>query len=350
MSAIPTTQIPHAVLRSRMLGSLYGGAVSDALGGPYEFQPRGSYTPSSDMQESYTFMHNSKPLPAGSWTDDTSMMLCIAISIKEKKVFDWKDVARRFVRWYQEGYLSVVDQCFDIGNATQTALIQYLQLDVRKTAWPDSPNCNSRANQAGNGSIMRLAPIPVFFHNATAATLYAEAAISSRITHSALTCVDGCTLMSAYIVGFLQAPEGWTVKEKKERVLNRSFGLQAHDDAGGTVVVEIPLQSKSFKEIHGQETYKSKTMAEIETSGFVVHTLEASLWALWKADTFEEGALLLLPMGGDVDTVCAVYGQIAGACFGYEAIPKRWIDALQRREEVLDPIFEGLVDVSLTQN
>lgn len=200
-----------------------------------------------------------------------------------------KDTNSALPRLYAKGYLSVVNTCFDIGIATSTAIRQHLKFDAHNVAWPDSPNCNPAANSAGNGSIMRLAPIPIFFHNAAATTLYAKAATSSRITHSAPLCVDGCTLMSAYIVGFLRAPDGWSVKEKKERVLSRSFGLPAHDDAGvAAAVVEIALETQPFREVHERETYKSKTVAEIKTTGFVVHTLEAALWALWKADTFEE--------------------------------------------------------------
>ncbi|KAG9013604.1 hypothetical protein FRB94_001709 [Tulasnella sp. JGI-2019a] len=343
----PLIPAAQAILRSRMLGSLYGGVVGDALGGPYEFQGRGSYTPSPDMKESHTFIFKGKPLAAGSWTDDTSMMLCMAVSLKEKREFDWKDVANRFIRWHKEGYLSVVDKCFDIGNATRVALVYYMGLDRLKKVWPDTPSCNPSPAQAGNGSIMRLAPIPIFFHNAAPDTLYAEAATSSRITHSSDTCVDGCTLMSAYIVGFLRAPGEWGIQEKKEKILSHSFALW---EADSVCPSPMPIESEEFQEIHQEESYKTKTVEQLRTSGWVVHTLEAALWALWRANTFEEGVLMLLPLGEDVDTVCAVYGQIAGACFGYEAIPKRWLDALQRRDTVLDPIFEGLVDVSLSKS
>ena len=109
------TQNPS--FRSRMLGSLYGLSVGDALGAPYEFKARGTYNITSEMEESYIFKYKGNPLPAGTWTDDTSMALCLGKSLSEKGKLDWHDVASKWVRWYEDGYMSAIGYCFDIGSS-----------------------------------------------------------------------------------------------------------------------------------------------------------------------------------------------------------------------------------------
>ncbi|KAG9015246.1 hypothetical protein FRB90_004866 [Tulasnella sp. 427] len=331
-----------------MLGSLYGLSVGDALGGPYEFKRRGSYSPSPDMKESHTFFtKDGQPLPKGSWTDDTSMALCLAESLRENNKFVWWDVADKWCAWKDRGYMSVVDECFDIGNATRQGLYQYKQL--RKPLPATSPKFNNQPNMAGNGSIMRLGPLPVFLWNVSdPEELYDTAAQSSYVTHSTATCIDGCLLMSAFIVAFLRAPEEWSTKEKKERILNKDFKLEDYlsqaTSEGTARPISERLTSTQMRLVHISETYKIKPVDEIRCSGFVVHTLEAALWALWTTETYEEGLLKLLPLGEDVDTVGAVYGAIAGACYGLEAIPERWMNDLHKKE-VLDRVYEGLIEV-----
>lgn len=335
-----------------MLGSLYGLSVGDALGGPYEFQRRGSDTPSREIEESDTFhTKDGKPLPKGSWTDDTSMALCLAESLREHNGFVWADAAEKWCAWRHRGYMSVVDECFDIGTSTLQGLILFEQLKSLSQPLPlVAPWFNDLPNKEGNGSIMRLAPFPVFFWNpSTPSELYDAAAQSSYVTHGVAAWVDGCILMSAFIVGFLRAPEEWSVKEKKEKILNKEYRLEDFLAAGvlSDSVTSSPLSerltSTRMRPIHINETYKTKQVDEIRCSG-VVGTLEAALWALWNTGTYEEGLLKPLPLGADVDTVGAVYGAIAGACYGLEAIPQRWMNNLHRKE-VLDQVYSGLVDV-----
>ena len=116
--------------RSRILGSLYGLSVGDALGAPYEFTARGKYTVTSEMEQSYIFTIKGKPLPAGTWTDDTSMALCLGKSLSEKGRLDWRDVANKWVRWYQDGYMSVIGYCFDIGSSPSNSSVLIERLVV----------------------------------------------------------------------------------------------------------------------------------------------------------------------------------------------------------------------------
>ena len=110
------TQNPS--LRSRILGSLYGLPVGDALGAPYEFAVRGQYTITSEMEVSHLFEYKGNPLPAGTWTDDTSQALCLGKSLSEKGRLDWPDIAKKWVLWYKEGYMSAIGYCFDVGSSS----------------------------------------------------------------------------------------------------------------------------------------------------------------------------------------------------------------------------------------
>jgi ADP-ribosylglycohydrolase len=168
----------------RYRGCLIGLAVGDALGTTLEFATPGSFAPINDMVGGGPF-----GLKPGEWTDDTSMALCLAESLIEKNGFDPVDQLLRYVKWYRNGHLSHNGRCFDIGNTVRSALQCFEK--------SGSPHCGSTdPRSAGNGSIMRLAPVPMYF------AIKPELAIelsgeSSRTTHGAVTCVDACRYMAA---------------------------------------------------------------------------------------------------------------------------------------------------------
>src|SRR5689334_3555654 len=173
--------------RNRFRGCLLGLAVGDAVGTSLEFRPRGSFTPISDMLGGGPF-----GLAPGEWTDDTSMALCLATSLCETGGFDPEDQMRRYCRWADHGYLSSNGRCFDIGNTVAGALRRF-----RAKGDPFAGSADPRS--AGNGCIMRLAPVPMFyFPDQEAAAKYA--AVSSRTTHGANECLDACRLFAAIIV------------------------------------------------------------------------------------------------------------------------------------------------------
>jgi len=167
--------------RERYEGALLGLAAGDALGTTLEFKPPGSFTPLADMVGGGPFQ-----LRPGQWTDDTSMALCLASSLVETGRFDPRDQMDRYVRWYREGYLSSTGRCFDIGNTVRAALERYAQTG-------DPYAGSTHPMSAGNGSIMRLAPVPLFFANDPSMAI-AMAAASSRTTHGVTAAVDACRL------------------------------------------------------------------------------------------------------------------------------------------------------------
>ena len=237
------------------------------------------------------------------------MALCLAESLIEKKGFDPVDQLKRYVRWYREGYLSSTGKCFDIGATIRSALIHF-----EKTGAPycevDDPYA------AGNGSIMRLAPVPMFYARDPEEAIR-RSEESSRTTHGARTCGDACRYFGALLVGALNGAD-------KETSYPSSTAL--FRGTGKT----IPLGEEIAEIAAG--SFKQKNPPQILGSGYVVKSLEAALWAFHRSHSFREGALLAVNLGNDADTTGAVYGQIAGAYYGYEGIPEEWQARIANRE------------------
>jgi ADP-ribosylglycohydrolase len=280
----------------RYRGALLGLAAGDALGVALEFSAPGTFEPVTEMLGGGPFR-----LEPGQWTDDTSMALCLAESLIECRGFDPVDQLTRYDRWYRDGHHSSVGRCFDIGNTVRGALERFEQT---KEPWCGSAD----PMMAGNGCIMRLAPVPLFFAHDPAVAI-ARAADSSRTTHGAADAIDACRYLAALIVGAL---EGRSKAELLEPLFTPVDGLWNRE----------PL-SPNIAEIAGG-SFLRREPPLIQGSGHVVRSLEAALWAFAKSTSFDNGALLAVNLGDDADTTGAVYGQIAGAHYGVEAIPERW--------------------------
>ncbi len=291
----------------RYRGALVGLAVCDALGTTVEFHPPGSFKPLNDIVGGGPFH-----LKPGQWTDDTSMALCLAESLVEKKGFDSVDQLERYVRWYRTGHMSSTGACFDMGGATSQALRQFERTHAAYCGSTDP-------HTAGNGSIMRLAPVPLFFASKPEDAIE-RSGDSSRTTHGARTCVDACRYLAGLIVGAV------TGASKDDILSERYCPVTGYWKAH-------PL-APEIDEI-AQGSFKRKEPPDIKGTGYVVQSLEAALWAFHKCKDFREGALLAVNLGDDADTTGAVYGQIAGAFYGYDGIPLSWRDVIAKRDIVL---------------
>jgi ADP-ribosylglycohydrolase len=301
--------------RSRFRGSLLGLAAGDALGTTLEFRRPGSFTPITDIVGGGPFH-----LQPGEWTDDTSMALCLADSLIETKAFDPIDQLERYMRWYRHGYFSVKGRCFDIGNTTRSALDNFASTK-REYPGPTHPD------SAGNGSIMRLCPVPLrYAANPEDAIFYS--AQSSRTTHGAAECVDACRYFGGLIVGAVQG-------RPKDELLSTLFSPVPG------AWEKVPLAAKITEVAMGS----FKDSDSIRGSGYVVKSLEAALWAFHRTDNFRDGALLAVNLGDDADTTGAVYGQIAGAFYGEEGIPVEWRAKLAMRERI-EELADGLLALS----
>ncbi|MBS3933432.1 MAG: ADP-ribosylglycohydrolase family protein [Truepera sp.] len=300
----------------RYRGALLGLAAGDALGTTLEFKPPGTFKPITAMAGGGPF-----GLQPGQWTDDTSMALCLAESLIEQQGFDLVDQLERYVRWWREGHLSSTGMCFDIGVTTRAALQRFLETR-------DPYSGPSDPYSAGNGSIMRLAPVPMAFaHDPAKAIEFAGE--SSRTTHGARPCIDACRYLGALIVGALHDKD-------KETLLEARYSPVAGYGDDHPLVPEIAeIARGSFKRLEPPA---------IQGSGYVVKSLEAALWAFYHSGSFEEGALKAVNLGNDADTTGAVYGQLAGAYYGEGAIPRGWRAKLTYRERI-EGLAEGLLEL-----
>ena len=288
------------ITRERYQGSLLGLAAGDALGTTVEFKPPGTFTPLRDIVGGGPFR-----LKKGEWTDDTSMALCLAESLVTCNGFDATDQMSRYMRWNKEGYLSSNGRCFDIGNTVSQALSKFA-----RTGDPFAGSTDLRS--AGNGCLMRLAPVPLFFaaDPEKAVNMSAE---SSRTTHGTLTCLDACRYFGGLIVGAIQGTS-------KEALLSKRYAP----------VENLWEREPLCSEIDGIAcgSFKHKDPPEIVGSGYVVKSLEAALWAFDRSSTFKEGCLLAVNLGNDADTTGAISGQLAGAFYGAQGIPIEWRNCL----------------------
>lgn len=287
-------------MQLRYQGCLSGLAAGDALGTTVEFKAPGSFSPLTDMVGGGPFR-----LKKGQWTDDTSMALCLAESLITCRSFDVRDQMERYTRWWKEGYLSSNGRCFDIGNTVAQALQRYT-----RTGDPLAGSTNPYS--AGNGSLMRLAPVPLFFASdpETAIHLSAE---SSKTTHAATSCLDACRYFAGLLIGALQGVP-------KDELLSPRYAPIAQ------LWERMPLCPEIDRIANG--SFKRKNPPEIVGSGYVVESLEAALWAFNRSENFREGCLLAVNLGDDADTTGAIFGQLAGAHYGITGIPRDWRECL----------------------
>jgi len=285
--------------RDRFRGCILGLAAGDAVGTTVEFLPRGSFAPVTDMIGGGAF-----DLRPGQWTDDTSMALCLATSLVEGNGFDARDQMERYCRWADAGYLSSTGACFGIGATVASALRRF-----RETGEPFAGSSSPRS--AGNGCIMRLAPVPMFFFpDIDAAERFA--AESSRTTHGAAECLDACRLLARIILrALLGGP--------KDEV--------ALGDAGSFVGAEKIVAI-------ADGAYRGKREADVRGSGYVVESLEAAISCFSRTDSFAQAILAAANLGDDADTTAAVCGQIAGAYYGASGMPEAWLARLAMRREI----------------
>ena len=284
---------------NRFRGCLIGLAVGDAVGTTVEFEPRGTFPPVTDMTGGGPFN-----LKLGEWTDDTSMALCLAASLVELGQFNAEDQMRRYCRWWDDGYMSSNGYCFDIGNATSKALRRFQQ-----TGEPFSGS--TQADSAGNGCLMRLAPVPMFCYPNRAATI-ALSGESARTTHAADECIEASQLFGAMLFMALSGA-------------NKADILLGHGITG--------IDSEAIAAI-ADGAYQQKSISDIRGSGYVVKSLEAALWCFFQTDTFQEAILQAANLGDDADTTAAICGQIAGAYYGESGIPDHWKARLTMKNEI----------------
>lgn len=274
----------------RAVGALLGLAAGDAVGTTLEFVAPGRVVPIDDMVGGGPFR-----LAAGQWTDDTSMALCLAESILDTRGMDLSDQLRRYLLWRDHGYLSSNGRCFDIGTTTRSALERFRRSGETVDVRPDQ-------EAAANGSIMRLAPVPIRWA-ADSAEAAERSAESSRPTHPARRPVDACRVMGAVLSGLIAGVPF-------DDVVQAGFG--GVDDLHPAVAAVAA------------GSWRHKEPPQIRGTGYCVDALEAALWAVGGAGDFRTAVLRAANLGDDADTTAAIAGQMAGARWGASGIHAPW--------------------------
>ncbi len=306
--------------RNRMLGALWGAVVGDALGVPVEFVGRDKLRrqPVADM-----IGYGSHGQPPGTWSDDSSLLLCTVESLLGG--WDTEDLGKRFVRWLAEADWTPYGEVFDVGVATSAALRRIIQRVPAEQAGGNDESNN------GNGSLMRILPIALDYAYAPTAELLSYAHRASSVTHrhlrSQLACGLYCVMITE-LLGGCEPLEAYQQTIESARVHYRSLPHAA----------ELP----HFDRILSGHLWELPE-SEIRSSGYVVNTLEASLWCFVTTDSYEAAVLKAVNLGEDTDTTGTVTGGLAGTYYGCTAIPIRWIEKLARRND-LEQLFDQFVD------
>ena len=275
---------PAANLRDRAKGSLWGLIVGDCLGSPIQFSGKDSHPWIADMVACPVF-----GLPPGYWTDDGSMAMCVMDSYVRKDGYDLKDIAETFVKWLKDGYLSSIDgRSFDVGGATCGSLMAFARTGSL---------VNGHEESQGNGSVMRFVP----------SYLIARKEGNPKVMHE-ISDLTHCS-------------------KRVREVVDRFAAILDEHMAGR----------------HTAEVSAYKTREEANNSGWAVSTLESALWAFNLTSNFRDALVAAVNLGGDSDTIGAVCGQLAGAYYGYSAIPKEWIAAVKDWEQV-DALIDRFLD------
>lgn len=300
-------------MKSKIHSALFGVAIGDALGVPVEFKDRDELKrfPVTGMRE-----YGSHGQPAGTWSDDSSLTFCLADSLCNG--YDINEIARNFVLWAKNGFWTPRGQVFDIGMTTYHA-IENIAKEIEPTL------CGGFDKEDnGNGSLMRILPMVFELQNENDIDkVYKLVKEVSSITHAHFRSVFACFV---YIIYALEILKGNSKEDAYSKMLVIVNQFLSNKDFNQT---EIGLFDRILKnDIH---TLKE---SEIASSGYVLHSLEASFWCVLTSSSYAETVLKAVNLGGDTDTTAAIAGGLAGLIYGYEAIPKDWLEVLARKNDI----------------
>lgn len=301
-------------LSDQIKSALFGVAIGDALGVPVEFKSREiiRQNPVTDMIGYGTYN-----LPPGTFSDDSSMTFCLAEALTHD--FDLNRIAQNFVKWYHENFWTARGEVFDIGIATREAINR-----IAKGEKPEFAG-STDASSNGNGSLMRILPLLFYIKDLPIGERYEITKKVSSITHGHIRSVISCF----YYLEFARAT--LLGKEKFEIYQNLQTEIPDFLNTLSINPNEISIFNRLF-----QENISEFKEAEIFSSGYVLHSLEASIWCLLTTENYKDATLKAVNLGEDTDTTAAITGGLAGLVYGFYSIPKIWVEQLARKEDIDD--------------
>ena len=295
--------------------AIIGHAVGDALGVPVEFASREELkvSPITKMEGFGTY-----PFPAGSWSDDTSMTIASLDSLING--IDYEDMMYKFCQWLYQDKYTPSDECFDVGNTTSYALHDYWVNKIKPLECGGKKDYNN-----GNGSLMRILPIALYCELSSLAPIPISDKIKyidnvSALTHGHSRSFVGCGIYTFVVSELLKSNSKDSVYE----------GISKAKD-----FYKNNPEYKAYSRIFDGDI-KNLSEIEVNSGGYVVSCLEASLWCLLNTDSYKDCVLKAVNLGDDTDTTAAVAGGLAGLMYGYDSIPKDWLNTLIRKDYIED--------------
>ncbi|WP_312923797.1 ADP-ribosylglycohydrolase family protein [Empedobacter brevis] len=292
---------------------LIGSAVGDALGVPVEFKSRQELqiNPVTDMIGYGTYN-----MPPGTFSDDSSMMFCLAESLCNG--YDVNDIGEKLQMWMHEGYWTADGEVFDVGIATRKAInrLRVVKNPIEAGSKDESDN--------GNGALMRILPLAVFTKDLSIDERCEIVKEVSSITHAHNRSVLACIYYIEFALNVLDA------ENLEEAYLNTNFWLKLFLEENELYKNEFPY----FERILSGQLI-DLTQNEIQSTGYVIHSLEASIWCLLHTNSYKDCVLKAVNLGYDTDTIACIAGGIAGIFYGTDTIPIHWIEQLARVNDIL---------------
>ncbi|RCK73357.1 MAG: ADP-ribosylglycohydrolase [Ignavibacteriae bacterium] len=309
-------------MNDQLLGGLFGLCIGDALGVPYEFTERNTLrnNPAKDMIGYGTHFQ-----PPGTWSDDSSLTFCLAESLCYG--LNYNDIAKKFCSWLNDGYWTPHGQIFDIGKTTLKAI-------KRMESGVDPLFAGSTGElDNGNGALMRILPIAFYLKNRNLNDQFKVTHSVSDLTHRTRRSEIACGMYIQFAINLLNGYDLQSSYNKMKNVTNQYYSKS-----------EYERELYHFDRILKSDIYKIPEN-EIYSDGYVVHTLEASLWCVLNNKSYSDTVLSAVNLGGDTDTTASVAGGLAGIYYGFKAIPSKWIDRVARKEDILnlaERFYKGL--------
>lgn len=295
---------------------LLGTAIGDTLGLPVQFLDREviAKNPVTTMVGYGQF-----DVPAGTWSDDSSLSLCLAESLCNG--YDLNDIANKFIKWMFEGYWTPFNKAFDIGNTTYFAIV-----NLRNGISPHLAGMD-RERDNGNGSLMRILPLVPYIINMEEEDRFRIIGEVSSLTHrhprSILACIALCEFAIQYINSQSIEKAYQAIQQTILQLLKKEMFIE---------------EDSLFKRLVGlsYEEFKNIELKDIRSTGYVIDTLEASLWCVFNTTNYKEAVLKAANLGDDTDTVGAITGGLAGIIYGYDTIPSEWLEVLARKDDIIE--------------
>jgi ADP-ribosyl-[dinitrogen reductase] hydrolase len=321
-------------------GCLIGYVVGDALGGPLEFSERDSLNQFTEMETNYLY-----DLPAGYWTEKTSQMLCMALSLTERNVFTYEDFLLKYHKFVTDGYLTPNEKPFDVTDFMRITCIKIGQdLKYRRKLQPIINPYDY--HQVDCEPLLRIAPIVLkYYKQPTICMNHVENA--TKLTHISVTCIDVCKFYASLMIGALMGVKKKTLLSSSFNIMDITtynelryniFSQEYLCHCSDTIVTFSEQQVKCKSTLENtfirylfpavikiqKGSYKQKKRDQLISNNNILNTIECALWAFYSTDTFEKGCIQAINLGNNSAAIGAIYGQLAGLYYGFSEIPQKW--------------------------